>query len=186
MEAETSIKDLSERNLHRAFPAYARFAIPCFILVLTSSHRELLIQASAAFDAKADPRRVAGVSNPLGFQVNFITIFLIGIIVYLLFDALYGTYITLANGTLSRTDNFFMKKKILISDIDLVRYQPTYGTGKEISSLYIFLKGADKASITMTSIWFTEPVLQQIVRDLKNENPLYSTRLRSRTTAGVV
>ena len=42
MEAETSIKELSERNLHKAFPAYARFTIPCFILALTTSPRERL------------------------------------------------------------------------------------------------------------------------------------------------
>lgn len=114
---------------------------------------------------------IAIFGNPNGFQINFITIFLIGILMYMLFDSLYGTYVTLSNGTLSRIDNFFMKKRILIRDIHHVRYQPTYGVGKEISSLYVFSKGRETPTITMTSIWFTEAVLKQILHDPKTENP---------------
>ena len=114
---------------------------------------------------------IAIFGNPHGFQINFVTLLLIAIIVYLLFDSLYGTYVTTADQTLTRVDNFFMKKKIRFGDIESINYQPTYGVGKEASTLLIFPKGAEKASITMTSIWFTEPVLKQILKDLKVANP---------------
>ena len=80
-------------------------------------------------------------------------------------------YIYLENGIVCRTDNFFIKKRISVADIDIFRYQPTYGIGKEASSLYIFSKGQETATLTMTKIWFGEKKLSQFVKDLKKTNP---------------
>src|SRR5262245_6161598 len=86
---------------------------------------------------------VAIFGNPRGFALNGVTVFLVLILVYGFFDLLFGTYVLLDEKNLVRIDNFLVKKSIPIADIDVIRYQPTYLTGRELSSIYIFRRNQD-------------------------------------------
>jgi hypothetical protein len=112
--------------------------------------------------------------SPFGFQINSITLILSAIIIFLFFDLLWGIKVTLDDKVLSRIDNFVFRKNILLNDIEIIRYQPTYGVGKEVSSLYVFRKEQNLAAITMTSIWFTEKVLRDFLLNIKKLNPSIS------------
>jgi hypothetical protein len=114
---------------------------------------------------------IAIYSSPTGFQIDTVVIILTAILVYMFFDIMFGTYVSIEDNEVIRTDNFIMKKKISILDIDTVRYQPTYGVGKEASSLYVFRKNQDTAVFTMTNLWFGEKKLGQFAKNLKKVNP---------------
>lgn len=109
-------------------------------------------------------------ASPQGFQIDKVVIILMAILAYGFFDVLWGTYVSIENDYAVCTDNFLMKKKIAILDIDIIRYQPTYGTGKEASSLYVFKKNNDRAVFTMTNLWFGEKKLSQFAKDLRRVN----------------
>jgi hypothetical protein len=113
---------------------------------------------------------IAIYSSPSGFQIDSTVIILAVILLYMVFDLMWGTYVSINDNIVIRTDNFFMKNKVLIQDIDIVRYQPTYGVGKEASSLYIFKKNQSTAVFTMTNLWFGEKRLSQFAKDLRRTN----------------
>jgi hypothetical protein len=114
---------------------------------------------------------IAIFSSPQGFQIDTVVIIITAILAYGFFDLIWGTFVSIENNYVVRTDNFFMKKKIAISEIDTVRYQPTYGVGKEASSLYVFRKNKDSAVFTMTNLWFGEKKLSHFVKELRKLNP---------------
>lgn len=134
--------------------------IPIFAFTAISIFAFLLVATSQPFEYKPD--------------VIFFFGFFIFLILFGFFDFMYGTYVTLEDNSLSRTDYFFLKKRISLGDVVTIRYQPTYGIGKEASSLYIFRKEHAVASITMTSLWFTERVLRDFLRDIKKQHPAIS------------
>lgn len=114
---------------------------------------------------------IAVWDSPSGFQIDSIVLILIAVGIFGFFDLLWGINVSLTEETLSRVDNFVFQKNIPLNDIEIIRYQPTYGVGKEVSSLYIFRKEHKVASITMTSLWFTERVLRDFLRNIKKLNP---------------
>lgn len=114
---------------------------------------------------------IAVWDSPSGFQVDAILLTLIAVTVFGFFDLLWGINVSLSEKTVSRVDNFVFRKEVPLDDIEIIRYQPTYGIGKEVSSLYILRKGHDVACITMTSLWFTERLLREFLRDIKKRNP---------------
>lgn len=114
---------------------------------------------------------VAVFSSPSGFKIDSVVLILVAILAYGFFDLLWGTYVTLDEKVLSRVDNFIFRKNILISNVEAIRYQPTYGVVKEASSLYVFEKGHGTATFTMTSLWFTEKALRDFLQNLKKLNP---------------
>ena len=89
---------------------------------------------------------IAIFGNPHGFQLNSITIFLTGITVFGFIDMKFGTFVTLDQEAVTKTQTFFFRRRALIRDIDVIRYQPSYGIGKEVSSLFIFTKRENNAS----------------------------------------
>lgn len=114
---------------------------------------------------------IAVYSSPAGFQIDAVVLTLAAILIYIFLDVMWGTSVSVEDTFVIRTDNFFMKKRLAITDIDQVRYQPTYGVGQEASSLYIFKKGHGGAVFTMTNLWFGEKQLGQFARDLRASNP---------------
>jgi hypothetical protein len=110
-------------------------------------------------------------SSPSCFQIDTVVLIIAAVLSYMFFDVMWGTCVSIEDKFVIRTDNFFMKKRIAISDIDTVRYQPTYGVGKEASSVYIFRKDEDTAVFTMTNLWFGEKKLSQFARELRKMNP---------------
>ena len=113
-------------------------------------------------------------NSPSGFQIDSVVLILTAITIFGFFDLLWGISVSLSEEKLSRVDSFVFRKEIPLNDIQIIRYQPTYGIGKEASSLYIFRKEHAVASITMTSVWFTERVLRDFLRDIKKLNPAIS------------
>ena len=113
-------------------------------------------------------------NSPSGFQIDSVVLILIASTIFIFFDLLWGINVSLSKEKLSRIDSFVFRKEIPLDDIQIIRYQPTYGIGKEASSLYIFRKEHTVASITMTSLWFTERVLRDFLRDIKKLNPAIS------------
>lgn len=109
-------------------------------------------------------------SRPL-VDMNPIIVMASASILFVCLSMIFGTYVALGTNALTRVDTFFLKQRLLFGEIDSVRYQPTYGVGKEASSLYIFRKNQDTAVITMTGLWFGEKILSQVVQDLKKANP---------------
>jgi|SRR3989344_70225 len=114
---------------------------------------------------------IAIFASPSGFKFDSFTLFLGGLLVLILIDFLYGSYVTIKDGVVTHVESFLFKKTIPIQDIGAVRYQPTYGMGKEVSSLYIFKDSQNSAVFTMTSIWYGEKVLKDFVNDLRHANP---------------
>jgi|SRR6516225_3051123 hypothetical protein len=114
---------------------------------------------------------IATYSSPAGFQMDTVVVILAAILVYGFVDVMWGTYVSIEETYVIRTDNFFMKKRVAIADIDTVRYQPTYGAGKEASSLYVFKKNQESAVFTMTNMWFGEKKLIGFLKELRRINP---------------
>jgi hypothetical protein len=109
--------------------------------------------------------------NSTDFKIDLVMVGAFIFITFLFVDLMYGTYLSLENNTFSRTDYFLIKKKLKLNEIEIIRYQPTYGSGREFSSLYIFEKSRSKAAFIMTNIWFKEEILSGLVKDLKQINP---------------
>lgn len=114
---------------------------------------------------------IAVWDSPSGFRVDSIVLILIAVAVFIFFDLLWGISVSLSESTLSRVDSFIFRKEIPLNEIEVIRYQPTYGIGKEVSSLYVFRRDQNTAVITMTSVWFTERALRDFLRDIKKLNP---------------
>jgi len=113
-------------------------------------------------------------SSPVGFKTDTVVLILAAILIYIFFDLMWGTHVDIQNNVVTRTDNFIMKKRIAISNIDFIRYQPTYGVGKEARSLYLFSRNQESAVFTMTSLWFGEKNLGRFVNELVKINPQIS------------
>jgi hypothetical protein len=111
------------------------------------------------------------VPDLLALKVDFLDLFLMIVLLYGFFDLTWGTYVTLDSEFVARIDSFFIIRRIPIANIEAVRYQPTYGIGKEASSLYVFIKGKPAAAFTMTNVWFGEKQLSQFANDLKKTKP---------------
>lgn len=114
---------------------------------------------------------IAIFSGQQGFQFDSLFIFAILFLPFMFFNMVYGVYVTLSDNIVVRTDNFLFKTKLPVTDIEMIRYQPTYGVGKEASSLYIFRKNQNTAVLTMTNLWFTEKTLNEVLYDIKKLNP---------------
>lgn len=110
-------------------------------------------------------------SSPSGFKLDSFVIILIGLLIFILLDLLYGSYVFFKDGLVTHVESFLFKKAIPVDEIESIRYQPTYGIAKEVSSLYVFKKGQNTAAFTMTSIWYGEKTLSIFARDLKLANP---------------
>lgn len=110
-------------------------------------------------------------SGPSGFKLDSFVIILIGLLIFILLDLLYGSYVFFKDGFVTHVESFLFKKVIPVDEIESIRYQPTYGIAKEVSSLYVFKKGQNTAVFTMTSIWYGEKTLSIFARDLKLANP---------------
>ena len=113
---------------------------------------------------------IAIFDSPSGFKFDSFTLFLGGLLVLILVDFLFGSYVVIKNGVVTHIESFLFKKTIPIQEVLAVRYQPTYGIGKEVSSLYVF-NNQNSAAFTMTSIWYGEKVLRDFANDLRQANP---------------
>lgn len=113
---------------------------------------------------------IAIYSSSSGFQIDTVVVILAAILIYIFVDLMWGTYMTIEDNIVIRTDNFVLKKKVPISDIDSVKYQPTYGVGKEASSLYIFKANESAATFTMTNLWYGEEKVGHFAKELQKIN----------------
>src|ERR1700730_868599 len=114
---------------------------------------------------------IAVFSSPSGLQIDSVVIILGVALLYIFLELMWGTHVSVDDHFVVRTDNFFIKNKIAISDIDSVRYQASYGVGKEASSLYIFKKNQNSAVFTMTNLWFSETTLALFANHPRKKNP---------------
>src|SRR5262245_30821007 len=145
--------------------------IDLFHSMATRKYKTSTLPGMLAMSLLALAFGIAIFGSPRGFAVDGVTVLLALILIYGLFDVLFGTYVILDDNGIVRVDNFVMKHGVAVADIDVIRYQPTYLVGKELSSIYIFKRNQDVAALTLTSLWFTESVLREIVERLRRANP---------------
>jgi len=114
---------------------------------------------------------IAIISNPSHPQIReFITIFAI-FLLFVITNFTFGTYGLLDKKakTITRTDYLFYTKRIKIADIKFINYRPTWIMGGLARSLYII---DDKENvIEFPNVGWYEPILANIVNDLKKLNP---------------
>ena len=94
------------------------------------------------------------------------------VIAYLAFTCLdisFGTYITVDQMTLCRTDYFIWKKCINIQHINSIAYRPTWVFAGRYKSLIIF--DTHGTSIQLSYPAFKERVISKLIFDLTRMNP---------------
>ena len=85
-------------------------------------------------------------------------------------DAKYGIYAKFDGTTFCETKHFFYRKCIKTTDIDRIRYQPTWIFGNKMRSIYILDKESGTIKIRMANAAYQRATLAQIVNDLKQAN----------------
>jgi len=88
-------------------------------------------------------------------------------------DVLFGTYLTLNGREFSRTDYFFRKRKIGITDITGMRYAPTWKLGQQsLRSLIVDgIENGQPKYVDIPNNGFAEKNLAKIASELKKRNP---------------
>lgn len=84
----------------------------------------------------------------------------------------FGIYVYIQEGYIYRVQEFFVRRKLKVQEIQGIFYKPTFIVGKINRSIYIVADPNDSSKIIeMSNTGFDRKTLIRVVTDLKTMNP---------------